>query len=81
MNGLDDAVIGSANVWTSDGVFSERLIYSGKKIVDSLMACYGMDKPEAIVFVIFKIEGTYVGEGAPIVIWESGMAALHEMEQ
>ncbi len=67
MDGLDDALIGSADVWVGNTTV-ERLVYSGEKIVKVLMA-QGMTEEEAYEFVDFNIAGAYVGEETPVIVW------------
>ncbi len=67
MDGLDDAIVGSADVWVGNATI-EKLIYSGEKIVKVLMA-QGMTEEEAYEFVDFNIAGAYVGEETPVIVW------------
>jgi len=67
MDGLDDAIVGSADVWVGNATV-ERLVYSGDKIVASLMA-QGMTEEEAYEFVDFNIAGAYMGEETPVIVW------------
>lgn len=72
MDGLDDAIVGMADVWFPDGSWVrtvERLIYSGEKIVEVLMERDGMTKEEAYEFVDFNIAGAYMGNDTPIIFW------------
>ena len=59
-DGFDDAVLG-VSYW------SERLIYSRKKIHEILMK-EGMEEIEAIEHFEFNIGGAYVGEKTPIYL-------------
>ena len=71
MDGLDDAIVGSADVWVPNGAGArtiEKLIYSGDKIVEVLMA-QGMTEEEAYEFVDFNIAGAYMGEETPVIVW------------
>jgi hypothetical protein len=59
-DGFDDAVLGTC-------YWSERLIYSRKKIHEILMK-EGMEGIEAIEHFEFNIGGAYVGEKTPIYL-------------
>jgi hypothetical protein len=72
MDGLDEAIVGSADVWVPNGsgaMTVEKLIYSGEKIVKVLMERDGMTKEEAYEFVDFNIAGAYMGEETPVIVW------------
>jgi hypothetical protein len=72
MDGLDDAIVGMADVWVPNGAGArtiEKLIYSGDKIVEVLMDRDGMTKEEAYEFVDFNIADAYMGEDTPIIFW------------
>jgi hypothetical protein len=43
-------------------------VYDGNKIVEKLVS-EGMTQEEAFEFVGFNIEGAYVGEETPIIVW------------
>ena len=68
MDGLDDAIVGSADVWVGNATV-ERLVYSGEKIVKVLMERDGMTEEEAYEFVDFNIAGAYMGEETPVIVW------------
>ena len=71
MDGLDDAIVGMADVWVPNGAGAmtiEKLVYSGEKIVKVLMA-QGMTEEEAYEFVDFNIAGAYMGEETPVIVW------------
>jgi len=76
MDGLDKALIGRSCIWDSSGRQEDRLIYSGEKIVAILMARDGMTAEEALEYIEFNIEGAYVGEQTPCVMWSQFMDDL-----
>ena len=57
--GLDEAVIGVDR-------YSERVIYSVKKIITILMTRDGMTEEEALEHYDYNIEGGWVGDQTPI---------------
>ena len=67
IDGHDDAVIGSAIPWINH-TRVEVLVYDGNKIVEKLVL-EGMTQEEAFEFVEFNIEGAYMGEETPIIVW------------
>jgi len=84
MDGLDKALIGRSCIWDSTGRQEDRLVYSGEKIVAILIARDGMTADEALKYIEFNIEGAYVGEQTPIVMWSEFIEELKEeygMEQ
>ena len=76
MDGLDKALIGRSCIWDSSGRKEDRLIYSGEKIVAILIARDGMTAEEALEYIEFNIEGAYVGEQTPCVMWSQFMDDL-----
>ena len=84
MDGLDKALIGRSCIWDSSGRQEDRLVYSGEKIVAILIARDGMTAEEAMEYIEFNIEGAYVGEQTPCVMWSEFIEELKEeygMEQ
>jgi hypothetical protein len=69
IDGFDECLLGSANIWHTDGTKSERLIYSGEKILDRLIKS-GLTQEEALEYIDYNIEGAYVGGTTPVVVWE-----------
>jgi hypothetical protein len=45
------------------------LVYDAEKIRDILMKRDGMDAEEAREFIEFNIEGGYLGEQTPVLVW------------
>lgn len=63
-DGFDDAIIGMADGWLP----APKLVYDGEKILAILMD-QGMSDIDAIEYCSYNIEGAYVGEGTPLVVW------------
>lgn len=57
-DGFDDAILGVDER-------SERVIYSIKKCIDTLIG-EGMNTEDAIDYFYYNVEGAYVGEHTPI---------------
>jgi hypothetical protein len=68
IDGHDNAILGPALVWGSNGTRTEVLVYDAEIIRDNLMND-GMTSEEAREFIEFNIEGAYVGEDTPILVW------------
>tara|TARA_R100001129_G_scaffold123358_3_gene85979 strand:- start:11732 stop:12007 length:276 start_codon:yes stop_codon:yes gene_type:complete len=73
LDGLDEAIIGQSCIWERTGHRENRVIYSGQKIVEILMERDDMDYDEALEYIEYNIEGAYVGEQTPIVVWETNI--------
>lgn len=77
IDGFDEALIGIATVWQkADGGGANRvdtLVYNGNTIVALLMYDSKMTREEAEEYISYNIEGAYVGEATPIVVWPSTM--------
>lgn len=71
IDGHDNAILGPALVWGKDGTRTEVLVYDAEIIRDNLMDD-GMTSEEAREFIEFNIEGAYVGEDTPILVWTQG---------
>ena len=69
IDGFDEAAIGTACIWR-DNTRVDVLVYSGDEIVDILMARDGMEQFEAIEYIEFNIEGAYMGERTPVIVWK-----------
>lgn len=78
MDGYDEAIIGTSWVWR-DGGRRDVLVYSGNRILDILCERDGMDREDAMEFIDFNIEGAYVGEGTPVIVWEATPEMIEEM--
>ena len=69
IDGFDEAAIGTACIWRGN-TREDVLVYSGDKMVDILMERDGMEQFEAIEYIEFNIEGAYMGEKTPVIVWE-----------
>lgn len=67
-DGLDDAIIGMANIWRNNSRH-EVFVYDCKKIIKIFMERDGMSEDEAIEFIEFNVEGAYVGEETPVFVY------------
>lgn len=64
IDGFDSAIIGVTESWLP----TPKLVYDGTKILDVLMD-QGMSDIEAIEYCNFNIEGAYVGDETPLIVW------------
>jgi hypothetical protein len=67
-DGLDEAICGQACIWR-DQTRVDVLVYDGMKIIDIFVDRDGMTPEEAEEFIEFNIEGGYIGEETPVVMW------------
>lgn len=74
-DGLEGAFIGVATVWHPDGSRVDRAIYDGDKIATGLEA-EGLSREDALEHISFNVEGGYVGEDTPIVVWNCNIEDL-----
>ena len=70
VDGLDEAIIGEANIWR-DNNQETVLVYSCDKIAQIIAYREGMSEQEAIEFIEFNIEGANMGKNTPIFVWDS----------
>jgi len=70
-DGHDNAIIGPALIWGKDGTRTEVLVYDAEIIRSNLILDSGnkMTSEEAREYIEFNIEGGYLGEDTPIVVW------------
>jgi len=68
INGYDDAIIGPAYIWRDQNVVGV-LVYDAEKIRSTLVQRDGMTPEEAREFIEFNIEGAYMGEHTPVLVW------------
>ena len=71
IDGHDNAILGPACIWRSNTQV-DVLVYDAEIIRENLMK-EGMDSEEAREFIEFNIEGAYVGEGTPVLVWKQDM--------
>ena len=63
----DNAVIGPAMIWRDQSLV-DVLVYDGVQIRENLMRD-GMTSEDAREYIEFNIEGAYVGQGTPVIVW------------
>jgi hypothetical protein len=63
----DNAVIGPAMIWRDQSLV-DVLVYDGEQIRENLMRD-GMTSEDAREYIEFNIEGAYVGQGTPVIVW------------
>ena len=71
IDGHDNAIIGPAFIWR-DQSHASVLVYDAEKIRNNLMG-FGMSAEEAREYIEFNIEGAYVGEHTPVLVWPDDM--------
>jgi hypothetical protein len=67
IDGHDNAIIGPALIWRNNTMVSV-LVYDAEVIRDNLVKG-GMDPEDAREYIEFNIEGAYVGEQTPVLVW------------
>jgi hypothetical protein len=67
-DGFDEAILGPASIWRSNSMVSV-LVYDAEIMRKILMNRDGMDAEEAREFIEFNIEGAYIGEDTPVLVW------------
>ena len=67
-DGYDEAILGPATIWRSNTMVGV-LVYDAELIRKILMNRDGMDAEEAREFIEFNIEGAYIGEDTPVLVW------------
>ena len=67
IDGHDDAILGPACIWRGSSRV-DVLVYDAELIRENLMRD-GMTSEEAREFIEFNIEGAYVGEHTPVLVW------------
>jgi len=72
IDGHDDAILGPAVIWRG-GSLCNALVYDAEKIREKLMERDGMTSEDAREFIEFNIEGAYVGEHTPVLVWPEDM--------
>lgn len=83
IDGFDSALVGMATVWQREQGGGARridtLIYDGDAIVTILMHESGLSLDEAEEYISYNIEGGYVGETTPIIVWPCAMDRVEEI--
>jgi hypothetical protein len=72
IDGFDEALIGIATVWQNNARV-DTLIYNGNTLIALLMYDSTMTREEAEEYISYNIEGAYVGEATPIIVWPCTM--------
>jgi hypothetical protein len=67
IDGHDNAILGPAIVWLGSKR-ADVLVYDAEKIRENLVK-QGMTEEEAREYIEFNIEGAYVGEHTPVLVW------------
>ena len=66
---LDDSIIGQASIWNGNKRV-EVLVYDADKMIKVFMDRDGMSEEEANEYILFNIEGAYIGEDTPVLVWQ-----------
>ena len=66
---LDDAIIGQASIWNGNKRV-EVLVYDADKMIKVFVDRDGMSEEEANEYIVFNIEGAYIGEDTPVLVWQ-----------
>jgi hypothetical protein len=72
IDGHDDAIIGPALIWRNNTMVSV-LVYDAEVIRNTLVTRDAMAFDDAREYIEFNIEGAYVGEGTPVLVWPYDM--------
>jgi hypothetical protein len=67
-DGFDEAILGPASIWRSNTMVSV-LVYDAEAMRKILMTRDGMSAEDAREFIEFNIEGAYIGEDTPVLVW------------
>ena len=68
-DGLDDAILGQASVWNGNKRV-EVLVYDADLMIKVFVDRDGMTEEEANEYIVFNIEGAYIGEDTPVLVWQ-----------
>ena len=68
-DGLEDSVIGQASIWNGNKRV-EVLVYDADLMIKVFMDRDGMSEEEANEYIVFNIEGAYIGEDTPVLVWQ-----------
>jgi len=67
-NGFDEAILGPALIWRNNSTVG-ILVYDAEIMRKILMNRDGMSAEEAREFIEYNIEGAYIGEDTPVLVW------------
>jgi hypothetical protein len=73
IDGFDEALIGPAYIWGTNGCHVQVLVYDAEEIRKILVQRDGMDEEDAREYIEFNIEGAYMGPHTPILVWRHDM--------
>ena len=68
-DGLEDSVIGQASIWNGNKRV-EVLVYDADLMIKVFVDRDGMSEEEANEYILFNIEGAYIGEDTPVLVWQ-----------
>ena len=68
-DGLDDAILGQASVWNGTERV-EVLVYDADLMIKVCVDRDGMSEEEANEYILFNIEGAYIGKDTPVLVWQ-----------
>jgi hypothetical protein len=68
IDGHDDAIIGPALIWRNNTMVSV-LVYDAEVIRNTLVTRDAMAFDDAREYIEFNIEGAYMGEHTPVLVW------------
>jgi hypothetical protein len=68
---LNEAELGIASVWNPDGTRIDRMVYSAEQIIQIYQKRDNMTEEQAIEFIEFNTDGSYLGEQTPIIVWKN----------
>jgi hypothetical protein len=66
---LDDSIIGQASIWNGNKRV-EVLVYDADKMIKVFKDRDGMTEEEANEYILFNIEGAYIGKDTPVLVWQ-----------
>jgi hypothetical protein len=67
IDGHDNAILGPAMIWR-DNTTVGVLVYDAE-IIRANLVREGMDPEDAREYIEFNIEGAYMGEHTPVLVW------------
>jgi len=71
-DGFDGAILGPANIWNGN-TRVEVLVYDGDAMRDILMKRDSMSMEDAREFIEYNLEGAYIGEDTPVIVWTNDL--------
>ena len=77
IDGHDDAIIGPAMIWRNNTMVSV-LVYDAEVIRNTLVTRDAMAFDDAREYIEFNIEGAYMGEHTPVLVWPEDQWELEE---